>query len=190
MQYHRPAALDASTHQAPRMAQPSGNGVHALGPYLLHAGRSGTLKSVHQFVFETHAPLATRFHTDLLGLQTVDIEVRRSHGAEQRVRYRKLSCCSTSLNGCPASWTDCTPWYDCCRTGPRPEHPAHDKGRPSAPRSRESITQPCYSIHNAAGGRLTGTVAPSATSSASLGLDSTSMISPPTSSRSRVCVPR
>ena len=59
-------------------------------PIEVKAGRAGTLKSLHQFVFEKRAPLAIRFHADLPELQTVDTEVRRSHGTE-RVRYRLLS---------------------------------------------------------------------------------------------------
>ena len=59
-------------------------------PIEVKAGRAGALKSLHQFVFEKRAPLAIRFHADLPELQTIDTEVRRSHGAE-RVRYRLLS---------------------------------------------------------------------------------------------------
>ena len=59
-------------------------------PIEVKAGRAGTLKSLHQFVFEKRVPLAVRFHADLPALQTVETEVRRSHGAE-RVRYRLLS---------------------------------------------------------------------------------------------------
>ena len=50
----------------------------------------GTLKSLHQFVFENRVPFAIRFHADPPALQTVDTEIRRGHGAE-RVRYRLLS---------------------------------------------------------------------------------------------------
>ena len=59
-------------------------------PIEVKAGRAGTLKSLHQFVFEKRVPFAIRFHADLPALQTVDTEVRRSHGTE-RVRYRLLS---------------------------------------------------------------------------------------------------
>ena len=59
-------------------------------PIEVKAGRPGTLKSLHQFVFEKRVPFAIRFHADLPELQTVDADVRRSRGAE-RVRYRLLS---------------------------------------------------------------------------------------------------
>ena len=59
-------------------------------PIEVKAGRAGTLKSLHQFVFEKRVPFAIRFHADLPALQTVDTEIRRGHGAE-RVHYRLLS---------------------------------------------------------------------------------------------------
>ena len=59
-------------------------------PIEVKAGRAGTLKSLHQFVFENCVPFAIRFHAELPALQTVDAEVRRGHEAE-RVRYRLLS---------------------------------------------------------------------------------------------------
>ena len=59
-------------------------------PIEVKAGRAGTLKSLHQFVFEKRVPFAIRFHADLPELQTVDTEVRRGRGTE-RVRYRLLS---------------------------------------------------------------------------------------------------
>ena len=59
-------------------------------PIEVKAGRAGTLKSLHQFVFENRVPFAIRFHADLPALQTVDTEIRRGHGAE-RVHCRLLS---------------------------------------------------------------------------------------------------
>ena len=59
-------------------------------PIEVKAGRAGTLKSLHQFVFEKHVPFAVRFHAEPPALQVVDAEVRRRHGAG-RVRYRLLS---------------------------------------------------------------------------------------------------
>ena len=59
-------------------------------PIEVKAGRAGTLKSLHQFVFEKRVPFAIRFHADLPELQTVDTEVRRGHGTE-RACYRLLS---------------------------------------------------------------------------------------------------
>ena len=59
-------------------------------PIEVKAGRAGTLKSLHQFVFDKRVPFAIRFHADLPALQTVDTEVRLSHGTEP-VRYRLLS---------------------------------------------------------------------------------------------------
>ena len=74
-------------------------------PIEVKAGRAGTLKSLHQFVFEKRVSFAIRFHADLPALQTVDTEVRRGHGTE-RVRYGCCPCPSISWNGCPASSTD------------------------------------------------------------------------------------
>ena len=59
-------------------------------PIEVKAGRAGTLKSLHQFVFEKRVPFAIRFHADLPELQAVDTEVRRGDGTG-RVRYRLLS---------------------------------------------------------------------------------------------------
>ena len=59
-------------------------------PIEVKAGRTGTLKSLHQFVAEKRVPLAVRFDADLPALHTVDAEVRRGHGSE-RVRYRLVS---------------------------------------------------------------------------------------------------
>ena len=46
-------------------------------PIEVKAGRAGTLKSLHQFVFEKRVPFAIRFHAELPELQEVDTEVRR-----------------------------------------------------------------------------------------------------------------
>ena len=54
------------------------------------AGRTGTLKSLHQFVAEKRAPVAVRFDAELPALQTVDAQVRRGRGSD-RVRYRLVS---------------------------------------------------------------------------------------------------
>ena len=59
-------------------------------PIEVKSGRTGTLKSLHQFVLENRAPFAIRFHSDPPAVQTVDTEVRRGRGVE-RVRYRLLS---------------------------------------------------------------------------------------------------
>ena len=59
-------------------------------PIEVKAGRTGTLKSLHQFVAEKRVPFAVRFDADLPALHTVDADVRRGHGSE-RVRYRLLS---------------------------------------------------------------------------------------------------
>ena len=59
-------------------------------PIEVKAGRAGTLKSLHQFVFEKRVPLAIRFHAELPELQAVDTEVRRGSDSV-RVRYRLLS---------------------------------------------------------------------------------------------------
>ena len=59
-------------------------------PIEVKAGRSGILKSLHQFAAEKRASLAVRFDANPPGLQTVDAEVRRGDGS-QRVRYRLLS---------------------------------------------------------------------------------------------------
>ena len=56
----------------------------------LKAGRTGTLKSLHQFVAEKRASFAVRFDADLPALHTVEADVRRGHGSE-RIRYTLLS---------------------------------------------------------------------------------------------------
>ena len=59
-------------------------------PMEVKAGRTGKLKSLHQFVADRWVPFAVRFDTDPPALHTVDASVRRGHGSEQ-VRYRLLS---------------------------------------------------------------------------------------------------
>ena len=59
-------------------------------PIEVKAGRTGTLKSLHQFAAEKRAPLAVRLDAEPPSLHTVDAEVRRGHGSE-RVRYRLAS---------------------------------------------------------------------------------------------------
>ncbi|MXZ73206.1 MAG: ATP-binding protein [Acidobacteria bacterium] len=59
-------------------------------PMEVKAGRTGKLKSLHQFVADRWVPFAVRFDTDPPALHTVDAAVRRGHGSEQ-VRYRLLS---------------------------------------------------------------------------------------------------
>ena len=59
-------------------------------PIEVKAGRTGTLKSLHQFVAEKQVSFAVRFDTDLPALHTVDADVRRGNESE-RVRYRLLS---------------------------------------------------------------------------------------------------
>ena len=59
-------------------------------PIEVKAGRTGTLRSLHQFVAEKRVSFAVRFDANLPTLDTVDAEVRRGHGSE-RVRYRLLS---------------------------------------------------------------------------------------------------
>ena len=59
-------------------------------PIEVKAGRTGTLKSLHQFVAEKRVPFAVRFDTDLPALHTVEAEVRDGQGSE-RVRYPLLS---------------------------------------------------------------------------------------------------
>lgn len=53
-------------------------------------GRTGTLKSLHQFVAEKWVDFAVRFDADLPALHMVEAEVRRGQGSE-RIRYRLLS---------------------------------------------------------------------------------------------------
>ena len=59
-------------------------------PIEVKAGRTGTLKSLHQFVAERQAPLAVRFDASPPALQTVEAQVRRRNAAE-RVTYQLLS---------------------------------------------------------------------------------------------------
>ena len=59
-------------------------------PMEVKAGRTGKLKSLHQFVADRWVPFAVRFDTEPPALHTVDASVRRGHGSEQ-VRYRLLS---------------------------------------------------------------------------------------------------
>ena len=80
-------------------------------PIEVKAGRAGTLKSLHQFVFEKRVPFAIRFHADLPALQTVDTEIRRGHGAE-RVRYRLLSLPPYLVERLPRIIDDCRRWSD------------------------------------------------------------------------------
>ncbi len=56
----------------------------------MKAGRTGTLKSLHQFVAQKRVPFAVRFDTDLPTLHMVEAEVRHGHGSE-RIRYPLLS---------------------------------------------------------------------------------------------------
>ena len=59
-------------------------------PIEVKAGRTGTLKSMHQFVAEKRVPFAVRFDADLPALHTVEAEVRHARGSE-RIRYPLLS---------------------------------------------------------------------------------------------------
>ena len=59
-------------------------------PIEVKAGRTGALKSLHQFVAEKRVPFAVRFDADLPALHTVEADVRRGHVPE-RVRYPLLS---------------------------------------------------------------------------------------------------
>ena len=59
-------------------------------PIEVKAGRTGTLKSLHQFVAEKRVPFAVRFDADLPALHTVEAEVRHGRGSE-RIRYPLLS---------------------------------------------------------------------------------------------------
>ena len=56
----------------------------------MKAGRTGTLKSLHQFVAQKRVPFAVRFDTDLPTLHMVEVEVRHGQDSE-RVRYPLLS---------------------------------------------------------------------------------------------------
>ena len=59
-------------------------------PIEVKAGRTGTLKSLHQFVAEKQVRFAVRFDADVPALDMVEADVRRGHGSE-RVRYPLLS---------------------------------------------------------------------------------------------------
>ena len=59
-------------------------------PIEVKAGRTGTLKSLHQFVAEKRVDFAVRFDADLPALHMVEAEVRRGQGSE-RIRYPLLS---------------------------------------------------------------------------------------------------
>lgn len=59
-------------------------------PVEVKAGRTGTLKSLHQFVAERRVPLAVRFHLEQPEVQWVDAAARRKDGV-QAVHYRLLS---------------------------------------------------------------------------------------------------
>ena len=59
-------------------------------PIEVKAGRTGTLKSLHQFAAEKRPALAVRFHLGKPFLQTVEARVVRSAGSAP-VRYRLLS---------------------------------------------------------------------------------------------------
>ena len=59
-------------------------------PIEVKAGRTGTLKSLHQFVAEKRVPFAVRFDADLPALHWVEADVRRGHGS-RRIRYPLLS---------------------------------------------------------------------------------------------------
>lgn len=59
-------------------------------PVEVKAGRTGTLKSLHQFVAERRVPLAVRFHLEQPEVQWVDARAKRKDGV-QPVRYRLLS---------------------------------------------------------------------------------------------------
>ena len=59
-------------------------------PIEVKAGRTGTLKSLHQFVAEKRVPIAVRFDAEPPAVHTVEADVRRGHGSE-RIRYRLVS---------------------------------------------------------------------------------------------------
>ena len=59
-------------------------------PIEVKAGRTGTLKSLHQFVAEKRTPVAVRFDAEPPALRAVDAQVRRGRGSE-RARYRLVS---------------------------------------------------------------------------------------------------
>ena len=62
-------------------------------PIEVKAGRTGALKSLHQFVAEKNVELAVRFDAQPPSLQMVDAGIPRRRGADrsERVRYRLLS---------------------------------------------------------------------------------------------------
>ena len=59
-------------------------------PIEVKAGRTGTLKSLHQFVAEKRVPLAVRFHVEQPEVQTVNAQAKRKDGV-QPVQYQLLS---------------------------------------------------------------------------------------------------
>ena len=59
-------------------------------PIEVKAGKTGTLKSLHQFVAERQVSLAVRFDASPPALQTVETQVRRRNASE-RVTYQLLS---------------------------------------------------------------------------------------------------
>ena len=59
-------------------------------PIEVKAGRTGTLKSLHQFVAEKHVPMAVRLHAEQPDIQTVAAQASGKRGP-QPVRYRLLS---------------------------------------------------------------------------------------------------
>ena len=56
----------------------------------MKAGRTGTLKSLHQFVAEKRVPMAVRFHAEQPDIQTITAQASGKSGP-QPVRYRLLS---------------------------------------------------------------------------------------------------
>lgn len=59
-------------------------------PIEVKAGRTGTLRSLHQFAAEKHNQIAVRFHTDIPQVQTIATRARTGAGSVA-VRYRLLS---------------------------------------------------------------------------------------------------
>ena len=59
-------------------------------PIEVKAGRTGTLKSLHQFVAEKHVPMAVRFHAEQPDVQTITAQASGKRGP-QPVRYQLLS---------------------------------------------------------------------------------------------------
>ena len=61
-----------------------------IGPIEAKEGRTGTLKSLHQFVAEKPVPLAVGFHVEQPEVQTVNAQAKRKDGV-QHVQYQLLS---------------------------------------------------------------------------------------------------